>query len=77
MSTIRQVGSTPYVVFTRGLGEYTYTALAGAFSVSVGPASCTCKAFKGEDQTVANRRCVHVEDASLVFLDELNRMQVK
>tara|TARA_R110000824_G_scaffold75670_1_gene191878 strand:+ start:206 stop:436 length:231 start_codon:yes stop_codon:yes gene_type:complete len=73
----RILGRTPYAVFKKGLGEYTYVGKVLDYEVRVGPASCTCTAFKGEDQTVANRRCVHVEDASLVFLDELNRMEMK
>ena len=73
----RILGRTPYAVFKKGLGEYTYEGKVLDYEVRVGPASCTCTAFKGEDQTVANRRCVHVEDASLVFLDELSRMEMK
>lgn len=73
----RIIQQTPYAVFKKGLGEYTYVGKVLDYEVRVGPASCTCKAFKGENETVANRRCVHVEDASLVFLDELNRMGMK
>ena len=75
MIPIRTIGNKTYVVRTIREGEYKYTNSKNEYSVCVGPCQCTCPAFMGQKGTVSGRRCKHVNDALMLFLEQLSEIK--